>query len=621
MGIGPTEVPPALYPGGNRVKDRHTTTVVDSLLAAALLAAAVLAGCEDSTGPEQPQIPVPTVSGVDTTVVSPGDTITVNGSDFDDDTELNRVVFNNSLARAVPFEGTTTVLRAVVPENAMSGELTVTRAGQLEPGVGPKITVMRAVGDVWVVGGARDVDIDTPGAAEYLVIPYATGGPATKNHQYALSGTELPPTLVTRDVRLEVAGGTVGMTMGEGFEVLLRRVGREVRERVGPPRRQEGPSASSPTVLQQFRQFNVWNRLEGGDGADPANYTRVTAELRYPGEHVLVYADVDTLATGNLTHADFQNFGRIFDDDIKSSAAKYFGTESDVDDNDRVIMLITPVVNSLTPRDTTFVIGGFFFDTDLNSTSQMPPGTTNQAEIFYVLAADPVGRWSDPRSRAAVAEKNIKTIVHEYEHLISFSHRLFKERPGSEQIAWLEEGMAHMAEDLLALETGEAKYNTDNEIRGQRYRQNPGIISLEDEDSPLTQRGGIYLFLRLLGDRFGNHIYKQILQNDCIGRECIEMITGEDFYATVGEFLAAMYLSGSGVAADDRYQYDSIDLVDFGALGVTGATFNGTDVGNQLRRTSGDFFVFGGSSTPTSRVSVSTSSSDMGLRTIFVRIQ
>jgi hypothetical protein len=397
-------------------------------------------------------------------------------------------------------------------------------------------------------------------------------------------------------------------------------VARAVLDRYGPPQSPEPRVEVAPAPAQDFRQFNVWNTTEGTNGGDPDNYTQVTAQLRYTGTHVLVYADVDTLATGNLTQADFDTFGETYDADIRPAAIKYFGTESDIDNNGRVIILVTPVVNSLTPRDASYLIGGFFFEIDLYGTSQLPPGTTNHAEMFYVLASDPAGVWSDPRSRTRVAEENIKTIGHENEHLISFSWRRFNEG-GATQVTWLEEGMAHMAEDLLALETGDVSYNASNEGRGARFRQDPGAISLEDSESPLNQRGAIYLFLRLLGDRYGNGIYKQILQDDCIGRTCIEKITGEDFYQTFGEFLASMYLSGSGVTMDERYNYDSIDLADFGYLLVTAAAFDGNDVGDDVRRTSGDFFVFSGSSTPTSRISVSTSSSIMGLRTVITRIQ
>jgi hypothetical protein len=605
-------------------------------------------GCDETTGPDPVDIPVPTVTGISATTVSPGDTLIVTGSDFDENTSLNRVVFSNTLARAVPFGGSGIELRVVVPRNALSGALSVTRAGQTTAGVGPEVTVLRDVGDVFVVGGARSVDIPTPPGSEYLVIPHATGGAPTEFQYYDLAGAELPPAASAAPVASSPrfgAGMTAEVTPREAFESRRWEMAREIRARAGtPPRSLPGAAAAAPVAPQQLRGFNVWNNVEGGDPTNLSNYTRVTAELRYQGTHVLVYADVDTLASGNLTQADLRGFGELFDQEARPSATKYFGTESDVDNNDRVIMLVTPVVNRLTPPDTNFFYGGFFFSIDLYPTGgTFPSGTTNHAEIFYLLASDPTGVWGNDQPRAFVAAENIRTIVHEYEHLISFSYRLFNQPANSDQVTWLEEGMAHMAEDLLALETGDPSFNNSNEGRGRRFRlspygynpqfpltanRGPGRISLEDSRSPIEQRGGIYLFLRLLGDRYGNQIYKQILQSDCIGRECIQAITGENFYDTLGDFLAAMYLSGTGVTDDPRYNYSSINLNDFGTLFSTDAAFDGadqvyagSDVGLFTHQASGDFFVLSGSSTATSRVTLSNAGARMAPRTLFVRIK
>lgn len=588
---------------------------------AAVLLALLVGSCSDSTGPGDTGIPVPTVTGVDQTVVSPGDTITVTGSDFDPDYTLDRVIFNNTLARAKPFDGSATSLSVVVPRNALSGVVSVARAGQAKAGTGPDLTISRGVGDVFAVGGARSVDLATPASAEYLVVPYATGGPATKNHPYSLVGRPAASPAAGASPDAPAATSGVAQTPAEAFESLRWRAAEEVRERVGvpaPPVRRADAVSAAP---QEIRSFNVWNTTDPNASAfDTSNYSHVNAELRWVGEHVMIYTDLDTLDTGNLTYDDIVSFGELFDNEVEPSNTKYFGKESDIDNNGKVIMLVTPVVNRLTPRNAGYFIGGFFFSIDLYSAGGgVPSGTTNHAEIFYLLAADPGGTWSDPRSRAGVAQENLKTIVHEYEHLISFSYRLFNEPQGSLQATWLEEGMAHIAEDLFARETGDPSYNTSNEGRGKKYRQDPGASSLEDNAATLGQRGGIYLFLRLLGDRYGNDIYKRLVQSDCVGRECIQNITGEGFYDTVGDFLAAMYLSGTGTSDDPRVNYTSIDLADFGALLTVSTSFDNNDVGNVVRRATGDFFLYSGSATPTSTLSVSTESSDMDPRTVIVR--
>lgn len=583
-----------------------------------VFALAVLTSCGENTDPGE-VIPVPSVGGIDKTTVSPGDTVTVTGSDFDGDPSLNRVKFNNSAARAVPFSGSTTQLRVVVHRNALSGPVSVSRAGQAEEGVGPEVTVVRGVGAVFVAAGSRSLDLPTPANAEYLVVPHAAAGVTNEPHSYSLKARELPPT-----VEVDGASGgvveTPGITIRESFESLRWDVAGELIARVGAPALPARRAERASEDVQQMRQFTVWNTTD--DEASPfntSNYTTVTAQLRYTGPNVLIYTDVDTLGTGNLTFSDIKSFAETFDLDIRPSNNKYFGSESDVDTNDKVIILITPVVNRLTPAGSSSFIGGFFFSIDLFSVGGgIPAGTSNHGEILYLLAADPGGVWGMSQPRAEVAEENLKTMVHEFEHLISFSYRLFF-RAGAYQATWLEEAMAHAAEDLLWRETGDPKFNTSNERRGIAYRANPDGASIEDGRAPIIQRGAGYLFLRLLADRFGTGIFKQILQNDCRGRVCIKNITGEDFMQTFGEFLAAMYLSGRGINSGDRYNFDSIDLADFGALSVTGAAFDNAEVGNAVFRTSGDFFYFSGSGTPTSRFILSTTSTTMQMHTLFVR--
>ena len=300
-----------------------------------------------------------------------------------------------------------------------------------------------------------------------------------------------------------------------------------------------------------------------------------------------MYADVDTLANpaNNFDQIHFQQFGQAFDNSIEPTNVSYFGPYSDVDANGKVIILITPVVNRMTPPGSGGFIAGFFLPIDLYTTSQVPAGTTNHAEIFYVLASDPTSVWGNPHTIADTADENIGTIAHEHQHMISFSYRIFHEG-GVTQETWLEEGMAHMAEDL----NGRHDANIN---RADIYLQNPGGISLEHATAPLAQRGGIYLFLRLMADRYGTDILKNIVQSKCTGRACIKNVTGRDFYDLLPEFLAGLYLSGKGITTDPRFNFTSIDLADYGT--VTASTgVVGQDAVGDVRRSSGDLYLYNG---------------------------
>src|SRR5262249_7872909 len=286
--------------------------------------------------------------------------------------------------------------------------------------------------------------------------------------------------------------------------------------------------------------------------------------------------------------------------------------------NGKLIMLVTPVVNRLQEppcpggKCTCGFIAGFFNPRDLYGSPPVPAGTTNHAEIIYLLAADPTGVWDCQFPVAETASENLGTIPHEHQHLTSFSWRIFHEG-GAVQVTWLEEGMAHMAEDL----NGD---NSSNIARGKLYRADPGDISLEDNTAPLEQRGGIYLMLRLLADRYGTGILRQILQSKCTGRSCIQNVTGHGFYDVMAEFLAAQYLSGKGITSDARFNYTSIVITDFGPLLVAshaaGATANG-----DMHRASGDFHIFTGLIGQNSQFQFTDNTGSLLLRNAIVRIQ
>lgn len=579
-----------------------------------ILAIAVVGqGCseDDPTSPPPP----PTVTSISSSTAAPGDTVLIGGENFLTPASDNRVHFNNPFGPAIPFAASHTTLSVVVPENAASGPVSVRVTGQPRAGAGPALEVTRGVGDVWVFGGVDpgcELTLPNPTVdTEYLLIPHSTnaGTPYNRIHSYSIN-PEAVSTLRSLPARQAEAQTT--MTIREKFDQTLRGTAARLAAVIGDAVPAPPMSIDEARAPKQFEQFYVLNTTNPDSTLYPAAYTRVTAQLRYPGQHCLIYADVDTLNTGNLSTADINGFGVTFDTQIHITNTTYFGTESDVDQNGRVIILITPVVNSLTPRGSNEFIGGFFLPLDLFTPGGgIPPGTTNSAEIFYVLAADPVQRWGPRFLASFVAQENVKTIAHEYQHLISMSFRLFRYGVGYIQSTWLEEGMSHMAEDLNNI-------NDSNIGRADEYLKNPGNVSLEHNLAPIEQRGGIYLFLRYLGDQFGENIYRNLLQSKCVGRSCVENITGENFYETVDDFLATLYLSGKDIDTTGVHEYTSIDLDDFHPVLVTSRSVEGGSVGGTIFRTSGDFYLFTNASSTTSSY-IMVDSTSAGLRTVVVR--
>jgi len=601
-----------------------STTILASILAAASLAAC---GDDGPAGPDDgPPPPVPVVNSVDPTTVSPGDTVHISGSNFAMPHEGNTVYFYNPHNPATPIDGSGNSLTVIVPGDAATGPVRVTVARQPAAGVGPEVHVQREVGEVWVFGGTgSNYDLTLPFAdqnTEYLLIPNAANAaiPYTAVNPYSISstGTGSPNAMLAAG---PAGAGTARMTVKERFDAHLRENLEAILasgDESALARRPDVALTKSPQAPAQLRQFNVLHTAVG-DPRLASSYTPVTARLRYEGQWGLIY--VDTLKGGTLSQSDYDDFGQQFDSQIFPTDTLYFGRESDIDGNGKVIILVSGIVNGLAATDPgwdgTYFIGGFFLAVDLFRPGQsgIQTGTTNQAEIFYVLASDPAGEYLPGYSfsEAFVRAENPATIAHEFQHLISFSYRFRNYGFAGAQTTWLEEGMSHTAEFFNDL-------HDSNRRRANDYLDDPGAISLEHGSAPINQRGGIFLFLRYLGDRFGDDIYKDILHSSCLGRSCIEAITGENFYDTVADFLATLYLSQKGITIDDRYNYTSIDLRDYDPVKIADELINGPDVSGTIVRTSGDFYRF---TSPSHANGVFTfnQSTNIGLRTLIVRTQ
>lgn len=575
---------------------------------------ALSAGCGDD-GATPSVTPAPVVMALSEPIVAPGDTLRITGSDFSDRLVDNTVSFHNPLAVAAPFAGNSTTLDVVVPPDAATGPVRVSTLDGGTSTAGPVLHVTHGLGEVWLFGGTGSrtlkLRFDT-GTEQYLLIPHATGGPVPQVVAYDLESAGVAGPVATRNSL--VASSSPTSDGAWAFKRnLLDSAARMASRHPGSP----VPAARANDAAQpETRQFNVLNSSDpAAEIDDPQYYTTVTARLRHNGTHCLIYTDVDTLATGNLTDADIGLLGDTFDTRIYGVNTSAFVPEKDLDVNGKVIIVISLVVNGLSPADSSFTITGFFNPIDLYPQGPIAPaGTTNYGEVLYLLASDPLGERGQVLERQKVADENLITSAHEFEHLISIAHRQFDEG-GALQATWLEEGMAHVAEDLNGLDRA-------NISRIKRYLLNPGGVSLEDSQAPIEQRGGIFLMLRWLGDRFGDQIFSDIVQSRCEGRGCIEAVTGENFYRTFADFLATLYLSGKGIAADGIHEIQSLDLTDTAVYGSVTAPVRllGFPAGGTVARTGGNLVIYTNNMVETGEFTFAAPSSAR-LRSVVVRIQ
>src|SRR5919106_3980186 len=233
------------------------------------------------------------------------------------------------------------------------------------------------------------------------------------------------------------------------FENALRRRERKIAREARAERQQATVSTRSALVprLQQLgdtRTFRVLSSIPENDN-DELTFATVTAAIRFVGQNILIYVDQQA-PTGpdGLSDAVLTKLGEWFDRDLHPLAVSTFGSESDVDNNDRVIVLMTPVVNGLTPRnDCSVAVFGVFFGLDLLLNLQPPNPNSNRAEVFYSLVPDPQAQFGCARSVQRVEESVPTVFIHEFQHMISFNHHVLINR-GPDEETWLDEGLAHM---------------------------------------------------------------------------------------------------------------------------------------------------------------------------------
>ena len=193
-----------------------------------------------------------------------------------------------------------------------------------------------------------------------------------------------------------------------------------------------------------------------------------------------------------------------------------------------MILFFTRAVNELTSPGALGVTLGFFFARDLypKTTAPGPCAGSNFAEMFYLLVPDTGGVVNqNKRSKSLVLTLTNGTVAHEYQHLINASRRMYVNGVGPAfEEPWLDEGLAHVAEELNFFRSANRSPRTNLDATGfndpiftnaysvfainnfRRYSLYLGTtetqspIGFNSFDDDLQTRGAIWNFLRYAAD-------------------------------------------------------------------------------------------------------------------------
>jgi hypothetical protein len=207
-----------------------------------------------------------------------------------------------------------------------------------------------------------------------------------------------------------------------------------------------------------------------------------------------------------------------------------------------------------------------------------------------MLVPDPGGTiHGNVRSTGFVDSLTTAVIAHEFQHLINAGRRIYVNSAASDfETVWLNEGLSHVAEELLYYrESGKSpRTNLDDaSIRVQSrdtypywssdasqnfrrfviYLRSPGINSPIVGNDQLATRGATWSFLRYAADRLGptdGTIWQRFDDATTTGIATLQAVFGTDPVPLLRDWTVANYVDDSGVSTDPRYSHKSWNFRD-----------------------------------------------------------
>ncbi len=501
-------------------------------------------------------------------------------------------------------------IAAAVSGTTLSAQFTVTALGSTTDST-CNTPLNLTVGAAMTVSGASLCVSGGGSGAEFALVPFNASTVAANQSTFSViaSNTATVSSALSRsDLVAALRAGSTPASVGgqQTFELALRARERLAMKaganaaRTWFASRSLSGGARFNTIPSTAAVGSIYSLNSNADNAC-TNAKMRGARVMAVGRKAMILADTLNPADG-FTQADYAAIAATFDDTVDDVDTKAFGDPTDIDGNGHVILYFTSAVNSLTPKGASYYIGGFFFGRDLLPTTSSAVGscaTSNVAEMFYLLVPDPTGSINGHAySKAFVNDATIGTLAHEYEHLINASRRLYVNTAATDfEATWLDEGLAHMAEELLFYRRSglaplsdisatllrsnniyRTAFNADgisNFGRLSSFLANPSTNSPYANNDSLATRGATWSFLRYAIDQQSasqETLLRQIVNSTTTGLTNLRTVFGADLTPLFRDWATAFILDDVSGAAP-RYSFRSWNIPSISSALSNGGTY------------------------------------------------
>jgi hypothetical protein len=200
--------------------------------------------------------------------------------------------------------------------------------------------------------------------------------------------------------------------------------------------------AAVPTIPATVREGDqIAVRFPNFSGNTCSQFTDLTVRVRRITPQAIFLEDVGN--PEQLAQSVFDQAGAAFAT-VYAVDVDHFGAPGDLDQNQRIAILLTKEVNKLSTPPLGFVSYG-----DLFPTTQC--AASNEGEVFYLRSSDPTGQFTAGTYTSATLVQNFTYLLaHEFAHIIQATRR--RAAGANFMTSWLAEGLATAAQEVTGFQ-------------------------------------------------------------------------------------------------------------------------------------------------------------------------